>query len=122
MHKATNILQSLSTKEHANTKHNGHVGKGCSCYYRRRIWEVLCYTGDMNTITLLKSTYSEILKRQTRVESAIAKLQETVEEIVYDEIKPSVLKRIEKHSRLLDEGKGIRLKNMKEYHGYVRSL
>ncbi|MEK7126298.1 MAG: hypothetical protein AAB517_01980 [Patescibacteria group bacterium] len=76
----------------------------------------------MNTITLLKSTYSEILKRQTRVESAIAKLQETVEEIVYDEIKPSVLKRIEKHSRLLDEGKGIKLKNMKEYHGYVRSL
>ena len=60
----------------------------------------------MNTITLPRNTYSEILKRQARVESAVAKLQETVEEIAYDEIRPNVLKRLEKQSRLLDEGKG----------------
>ena len=76
----------------------------------------------MNTIALPKSAYSEILKRQARVETAISKLQETVEEIAYDEIKPSVLKRLEKQSRLLDAGKGIKLKNMKEYRAYVRSL
>ena len=76
----------------------------------------------MNTITLPRNTYSEILKRQSRVESAISKLQETVAEIAYDEIKPSVLKRLEKQSRLLDEGKGEKFKNMKELRAYVRSL
>ena len=76
----------------------------------------------MNTIALPKSAYSEILKRQARVETAISKLQEIVEEIAYNEIKPSILKRLEKQSRLLDAGKGIKLKNMKEYRAYVRSL
>ncbi len=76
----------------------------------------------MNTITLPKSTYSEILKRQARVEEAIAKLYQRVNELDQDEIKPSVLKRLEKQSRLLDDGKGIKLKNMKEYRAYVRSL
>ena len=56
------------------------------------------------------------------MESAISKLQETVAEIAYDEIKPSVLKRLEKQSRLLDEGKGVKFKNMKELRAYVRSL
>ena len=76
----------------------------------------------MNTIALPKSAYSEILKRQARVETAISKLQEIVEEIAYNEIKPSILKRLEKQSRLLDAGKGIKLKNIKEYRAYVRSL
>ena len=76
----------------------------------------------MNTIALPKNIYSEILKRQARVEIALAKLQETVEEIAYDEIKPSVLKRLEKQSRLLDAGKGVKFKNMKELRAYVRSL
>jgi len=78
----------------------------------------------MNTIALPRSTYSEILKRQARADVAIARLQEAVKELKYedDEIKPSVLKRIERQSRLLDEGKGIKLMNMKEYRTYVRSL
>lgn len=76
----------------------------------------------MNMITLPKSTYNEILKRQARVEVAVAKLYQRVEELNEDELKPSVLKRIEKHSRLLDEGKGIKLKNMKEYRAYMKSL
>ena len=77
----------------------------------------------MNMVTLPKSTYSEILKRQARVEVAVAKLYQRVEELNQDEqIKPSVLKRLEKQSRLLDAGKGIKLKNMKEYRAYVRSL
>ena len=82
----------------------------------------MCYTTGMNMITLPKGTYSEILKRQTRVEVAVAKLYQRVEELDQDEIKPSVLKRLEKQSRLLDAGKGIKFKNMKEYRAYVRSL
>lgn len=76
----------------------------------------------MNMITLPRSTYSEILKRQARVEAAVAKLYQRVDMLDEDEIKPSVLKRLEKQSQLLDAGKGIKLKNMKEYRAYVRSL
>ena len=76
----------------------------------------------MNTITLPRNTYSEILKRQARVESAVAKLQETVEEIAYDEIRPNVLKRLEKQSGLRDEGKGKHYKSIKEVREYMRSL
>ena len=76
----------------------------------------------MNTIALPRSTYSEILKRQARADVAIAKLQKVVEELSQDELKPRVAARIERHSRLLDAGKGIKLKNMKEYRAYVRSL
>lgn len=76
----------------------------------------------MNTITLPKSTYSEILKRQARVEVAIAKLYERVEELDQDELKPNVVARIERRSKALDAGKGIKLKNIKEYRAFVRSL
>lgn len=76
----------------------------------------------MNTITLPKSTYSEILKRQARVEAAVAKLYQRVDMLDEEEIKPSVLKRLEKQSRLLDAGKGKSFKNIKEVRAYMRSL
>jgi hypothetical protein len=76
----------------------------------------------MNTIALPKSTYSEILKRQARTDAAISKLRAQVEELLQNELKPSVVARIERQSRMLDAGKGIKLKNMKEYRSYVRSV
>lgn len=76
----------------------------------------------MNMIALPRATYSDLVQRQRRADVAIAKLQEAVEALGYDELKPSVAKRIEKQSRLLDAGKGIKLKNMKEYRAFVRSL
>jgi len=76
----------------------------------------------MNTITLPRNVYSEILKRQTRVEAELSKLQEKVAELNQDELKPNVVARIERCSKALDAGKGIKLKNIKEYRAYVRSL
>ena len=76
----------------------------------------------MNTITLPRNTYSEILKRQARVETALSKLQEQVAELNQDELKPNVIARINRRSKALDAGKGIKLKNIKEYRAYIRSL
>lgn len=77
----------------------------------------------MNTVAIPRSAYSEILKRQERADEAIAKLQKAVQELGYDdELLPEVATRIERQSRLLDEGKGKRFKNMKEVRAYVRSL
>lgn len=77
----------------------------------------------MNTVAIPRSAYSEILKRQERADVAIAKLQKAVQELGYDdELLPHVAARLERQSRLLDEGKGIKIKNMKEYRAFVRSL
>ena len=76
----------------------------------------------MNTITLPKSTYNEILKRQARVEVAVAKLYQRVEELNGDELKPHVAARIERRSKAMDAGKGKRFKTMREVHAYFRSL
>lgn len=76
----------------------------------------------MNTIALPRSAYNEILKRQERTDMAVAKLQEAFELFNQAELRPEVVKRIEKQSRMLDQGKGIKFKNMKELRAYVRSL
>lgn len=77
----------------------------------------------MNTVAIPRSAYSEILKRQERADEAIAKLQKAVQELGYDdELLPHVATRIERQSRLLDEGKGKRFKNIKEVRAYMRSL
>lgn len=81
------------------------------------------YTAVMSTIAIPRSAYSEILKRQERADAAIAKLQERVDELSQEEeLLPHVAARLERQSRLLDEGKGIRIKNMKEYRAFVHSL
>lgn len=76
----------------------------------------------MNTITLPKSTYSEILKRQARVEIAVAKLYQRVEELNEDELKPHVAARIERRSKAMDAGKGKSFKTIREVRAYFRSL
>ena len=73
-------------------------------------------------ITLPKSAYSEILKRQERTDAMLESLQKQVEELVQDELRPEVAARVEKQSRLLDAGKGIKCKGMKEYRAFVRGL
>jgi hypothetical protein len=76
----------------------------------------------MDMIALPRATYSNLVERQRRADVAIAKLQEAVEALGYDELKPNVARRIEKQSRLLDAGKGIKLKNMRELRAYFRAL
>ena len=82
----------------------------------------MCYISRMNMIALPRSAYSEILKRQERTDAAIAELREKVDELSQDELKPNVAARLERQSRLLDAGKGIKFKNMKDLRAYVRSL
>ena len=76
-------------------------------------------------VTVPERAFNDILKRQKRVDVALAKLQETVESMRHDEeyeIRPNVIARWERQSKLMDQGKGIHFKNMKEYRAYVRSL
>ena len=76
----------------------------------------------MNMITLPRNIYSEILKRQARVEVAISKLQKQVVELNQDELKPNVVARIERRSKALDAGEGKSFKTIREVRAYFRSL
>ena len=76
----------------------------------------------MDTITLPRNTYSEILKRQARVETALSKLQEQFAELNQDELEPNVIARIDRRSKAMDAGKGKSFKTMREVRAYFRSL
>ena len=77
----------------------------------------------MNMITIPKRAYDEIIKRQARTEAAVKRLAHTIEELAQDEeLRPEVLARLERQSKLMDEGKGKRFKTIKEVRAYFRSL
>lgn len=47
---------------------------------------------------------------------------EKLRAIGHEELRPEVVKRLDRQSKLMDEGKGIRLANMKEYRAFIKSL
>jgi hypothetical protein len=76
----------------------------------------------MDTITLKKSAYNSLVKRQDKTEDAIARLTEAVEVLSRDEVMPAVAKRLGRQSRLMDSGKAKRFRTMKLFRTYVRGL
>ena len=61
----------------------------------------------MNVITMPRKQYDTLVQRQERVEEELSLLREVVREQAKDDfIRPSVLKRWERISRDLDNGKG----------------
>ena len=77
----------------------------------------------MNMVAIPKQAYDEILKRQARTDITVAKLQKAFERFAQDEeLLPEVTVRLERQSKLMDEGNGRHFKDMKELRAYVRSL
>lgn len=74
----------------------------------------------MNTITIPKKEYQNIIQRQSLIEKEMVFLRKTIFEIDEINIKPSVLRRWERISHELDRGQGrsfSSLKGMKEWLG-----
>ena len=77
----------------------------------------------MNTITLPKKEYKNLVKRQYRVEKELATLREVVrDEIEEKRIRPSVLKRWDKISRDLDKGKGRTFTSLSSMRKWLKSV
>ncbi len=79
----------------------------------------------MNMVTIPQRTYSELLKRQERTDSLIAKLQKQVSVLVQnqgEELRPEVAARIERRSQAIDAGKGRYLKTAREVKDYFAAL
>ena len=77
----------------------------------------------MNMVAIPKRAYDEIIKRQARTEATLKHLVHAVKELSQEEeLRPEVLARLERQSKLMDAGKGTKLANMKEYRAFIRSL
>ena len=74
-------------------------------------------------VAIPKQAFDAIVRRQDRTEAALKHLARTVKELSQEEeLRPEVAKRLDRQSMLMDQGKGIYLKNMKEYRAFIRSL
>lgn len=75
----------------------------------------------MNGFLIPKTEYRKLLQTQKELFSRINRLEKIIEELEL-EVKPSVLKRWEKQSKLIDQGKGKTFKSMKEFREHLKSL
>ena len=75
-----------------------------------------------NTITIDKKAYQELLKKQAGIEAEVSTLKEAVLELSKNEIKPAVTRRLERQSRILDNGGGKRFPNLKGLKIYLKNL
>lgn len=77
----------------------------------------------MQLVTIPKTEYNRILQNQEELRSEVSALRKA---LLTDEddwkLKPSVKRRLDRLSKELDEGRGRRFKNIKEFSKYLRNL
>lgn len=76
----------------------------------------------MNTVTLPKNKYMQILDTQEKLRGDLARLQKVVSHIAQDEVSRDYLVRLSKIERGLSDGKGTELKNKSEIKKFFFSL
>lgn len=76
----------------------------------------------MNTITLPKSKYVQILDTQEKLRGDLSRLQKIVSHIAEDEVNSKYLAKLSKIEVGLSAGKGIKFKNKSEIKKFFASL
>ena len=76
----------------------------------------------MNTVTLPKNQYMQILNTQEKLRGDLTRLQTIVSYIAQDEVTPQYIKRLSKIERGLSLGKGTKFKNRSEVKKFFHSL
>ncbi len=76
----------------------------------------------MNTITLPKNKYMQILNTQEKLQGDLTRLQKIVSYIAQDEINPGYMTKLYKIEKGLSAGKGIKFKNKREIKKFFHSL
>ncbi|MEK7209265.1 MAG: hypothetical protein AAB677_03325 [Patescibacteria group bacterium] len=76
----------------------------------------------MNTITLTKTKYQEILRNQSDFVRELRQLKSAVKIALADEVTDRVKARLEKQSKIMDRGGGKRFKSMRAFSQYLKGL
>jgi len=72
----------------------------------------------MNTVTLPKTEYKKIVDTQKKLRSQIISLREFVIEQTRDELKPSIIKKLQKLSADIDKGEGKHFRSLSSFKTY----
>ena len=76
----------------------------------------------MNTITIPKNKYLQILETQEKLRGDVNRLQIIVSSLTQDEVSPEYLASLSKIERGLSAGKGIAFKNKTEIKKFFKVL
>ena len=76
----------------------------------------------MNTITLPKNQYMQILNTQEKLRGDLTRLQKIVSYIAQDEINPEYMTRLYKIEKGLATGKGVKFKNKSKIKKFFKDL
>lgn len=76
----------------------------------------------MQKVVISQNEYRKLLEGQRELRARVNALQKIIEDELGEEIRPEVLRRVEKRSRAMDKGVGIRLKSGREIKEFFRSL
>lgn len=76
----------------------------------------------MNVVTIPKSEYKKLQKEQRHLRLELSELKEIVQEVIKEEVIPSVAKRLLGRSKRIDKGGGLRLGSYVEVKKYLRQI
>lgn len=76
----------------------------------------------MDIVTIPKTEYRKLLENQRELRVRVDVLQRVVEDKLGEEIRPEVLRRIERRSKAMDRGAGTKLKSLKGIKAFFRNL
>lgn len=76
----------------------------------------------MDTVTISRSAYQTLVQKQTRTAEDLLSLKKVVARLAQDEVTPQYAKKLEKRSRALDAGKGIRFSTVRSFRSYLKAL
>ncbi len=76
----------------------------------------------MKTVAISKKEYSDLVRRQNKIESAVRALEYFVRYETQDKVTDEYKKKLALWSKELDEGKGKRFSSIKNMRKYLKSL
>ena len=76
----------------------------------------------MQTVTVPKIEYKRLIEDHKMLKFQMMKLEQFVLESTRDDVKPTVVKRLERLSREIDQGKGKFFKSWKDTRAYLDKL
>lgn len=76
----------------------------------------------MQKITISQTEYKKLVENQRELQARVDTLQRVIEGELGEDIRPEVLRRIEKRSKAMDGGAGTKLKSVKEIKAFFRNL
>ena len=82
----------------------------------------MVYIMHMNTVSIPRIEYQNILKTQKELRSKVAVIENIISDSLLDEVSQKYAKKLERISSEMDKGKGVRFSSVREMKRYLRAL